>query len=33
MGWGGGVDIKHAFITFQTCITYTFLKKNWGLSM
>jgi hypothetical protein len=27
LGWGGGVDIKHTFTTFGTCITYTF-KKN-----
>jgi hypothetical protein len=31
--WGGGVDIKHAVVTFGTCITYTFFKKIWGLDI
>jgi hypothetical protein len=27
LGWGGGVDIKLAVVTFGTCITYTIFKK------
>lgn len=33
LGWGGGVDIKHAVVTFETCITCTFKKINWGLDI